>query len=117
VGVPDDGDVVVGVEVPGAVGGEQPRTFTADDVQRPGVEQRAERAAGNQAAAPEQFVRLRGGRSGAWWDRQAGTGQGVQAAGDLVRAEVEELAEDTAGAGVVLADVGLVVRVGGRPAL
>jgi hypothetical protein len=41
----------------------------------------------------------------------------VQAAGDLVRAEVEELAEDAAGAGVVLADVSLVVRVGGRPAL
>jgi hypothetical protein len=35
VGVPDDGDVVVGVEVPGAVGGEQPRAITADDVQRP----------------------------------------------------------------------------------
>ena len=56
VGVPDDGDVVVSVEVPGAVGREQPRPFTADDVQRPGVEQRAERAAGNRAATlPQVF--------------------------------------------------------------
>jgi hypothetical protein len=108
VGVPDDGDVVVGVEVAGTVGGEQPRPFPADDVQRPGVEQRAERAAGDPAAAFKQAVRLRG--------EPAGAGEGLQAAGELIGAQVEELTENAARAGVVLADVGLVVRVRGRPA-
>lgn len=133
VGVPDHGDVVVGVEVAGAVGGKQPRPFAADDVQGPGVEQRTERTAGDPAAAPEQVSRLRavcaacavraacavvyGGPAGAGEDHPAGAGQGVQAAGDLAGAEVEELAEDAACAGVVLADVGLMVLVRGRPAL
>ena len=62
VGVPDDGDVVVGVEVAGAVGGKQPRSFAADDVQGPGVEQRTERAAGDPAATPEQVSGLRAAR-------------------------------------------------------
>src|SRR6202034_45728 len=130
-GVSDDGDIVVGVEVAGAVGGKQPRPFTADDVQGAGVEQRAECTASDPAAAPEQISRLCavcaaravraacavvcGGSAGAGEDHPAGAGERVQAAGDLVGAEVEELAEDAACAGVVLPDMGLVILVRGRP--
>ena len=102
VGVPDDGDVVVGVEVAGAVSGEQPRPFAADDLQGLGVEQRAERTAGHPAAAPEQVSRLR-----------AGVARLVPA--DPVRRRaagrpaVAAARRGCGVCGVVLADVGLVV--------
>jgi hypothetical protein len=41
----------------------------------------------------------------------------MQTAGDLTGAQVEEFAEDAARTGVVLADVGLIVPIGGRTAL
>ena len=62
VGVPDDGDVVVGVEVAAAVGREEPRALTADDLQRLVVEERRDRAAHRVARGAEQGAGVAGRR-------------------------------------------------------
>ena len=108
VGVADDRDVVVGVQVATTVGCDQPRPLPADEVERPVVEQRRDGAAHRLLASlPECHAVPGRGRPG--------PGEAVQPQRQRGRRQPRQLVRRPGVGVVVLRDVGRVVGVRGRP--
>jgi len=97
--VADDGNVVVGVEQPIAVGVVEPDPFAADDVDRPAVGEVGQRRAERLAPAPGELA----GRRCRW--------RPAERAGDLVGANRVEQLEQLPRVVVPRLNVGRVLRV------